>query len=73
MLLTPPHSPGARRRCDGGKVDQYCVYGADKGKGEGWGQVDNGKPWRSVRVPVVLVAKEGWEELTAVKGMKEEL
>lgn len=60
-------------RCDGASFDQYCVYGADRGRGEGWGQVDNAKPWRSVRVPVVLVAREGWEELTTQKGMREEL
>ena len=60
-------------RCNGGKFDQYCVYGADKSRGEGWGQVDRAKHWESVRVPVVMVAKEGWEELVASKGFREEL
>ncbi|GMI38763.1 hypothetical protein TeGR_g1306 [Tetraparma gracilis] len=38
-----------------GTFDQYCVLGADKGRGELWGEVDLAKPWLDLRVPVVLV------------------
>ncbi|GMH52160.1 hypothetical protein TL16_g01171 [Triparma laevis f. inornata] len=52
------------------EYDQYCVYGANKNLGEGWGQVDLRRPWTNVRIPAVLVGAEGWAELmqSSIKG-----
>lgn len=60
-------------RCDGAKYDQYCVYGASKEHGEGWGQVDLKRPWKSVRVPTVLVGSDGYAELMESSPKGEEL
>ncbi|GMI29757.1 hypothetical protein TrRE_jg12050, partial [Triparma retinervis] len=46
-------------RC-GGIYDQYCVLGASKLAGEGWGEVDNGRVWKMLRIPTVLVDADVW-------------
>ncbi|GMH89198.1 hypothetical protein TrVE_jg3140 [Triparma verrucosa] len=58
-------------RCS--EYDQYCVYGASKQLGEGWGQVDLKRPWSSVRIPSVLIGQHGWAELMQSSAKGEEL
>lgn len=43
---------------DGGgcaKLDQYCVPGADRSRGEAFARLDLQRPWAGVHVPVVLI------------------
>ena len=43
---------------DNGKctaLDQYCVPGADRSRGEAWARLDLQRPWAGVHIPVVLV------------------
>ena len=40
------------RRCDA--LDQYCVPGAERARGEGFAMQDFARPWLQVHIPVVL-------------------
>lgn len=62
-------------RC-GGVYDQYCVLGANKMLKEGWGEIDNKRVWKSLRIPTVLVDEGLWEgeeeeEVLVVEGGEE--
>ena len=48
-------------RCDG-IFDQFCALGADKSKGELWGEVDLARPWLDLRTPTVLVLQSEWAQ-----------
>ena len=39
--------------CDG--LDQYCVPGGDRARGEGFARLDLPRPWLDVHIPVLLV------------------
>ena len=36
-------------------LDQYCLPGADKARGEGWARLDLPRPWLDVHIPVLLI------------------
>ena len=36
-------------------LDQYCVPGADRSRGEAFARLDLQRPWAGVHVPVVLI------------------
>jgi len=39
-------------------LDQYCVPGADRSRGEGFGRLDLPRPWADVHVPFVLILSD---------------
>ena len=39
--------------CDG--LDQYCVPGGDRARGEGFARLDLPRPWLDLHIPVLLV------------------
>ncbi len=49
-------------RC-GNSFGQLCVHGSDPPAG--WAALDMPRPWREVRVPVVLMLHKDAEKLTA--------
>ena len=66
---------------DNGKctaLDQYCVPGADRSRGEAWARLDLQRPWAGVHIPVVLVLADsaaahvflmGWTRRWPIHGL----
>uniref|UniRef100_A0A7S3JZQ1 Fibronectin type-III domain-containing protein n=1 Tax=Aureoumbra lagunensis TaxID=44058 RepID=A0A7S3JZQ1_9STRA len=49
-------------RC-GDSLDQYCVPGAERARGEGFAALDNPKQWSSIHIPIVLILKKDADEV----------